>query len=447
MTDNINVQEQEIIEQEVEQAKPTHPLIPLLTPAKQPEELDIPLSIVTDIILRILFNEGNVSLRRFGEIVKLELILLDSIMEKMQHDKLVEVSSTGNVGRFSYTYALTDEGARRSRDSFERSQYIGPVPVPIEKYNQAIALQTQQKLRVSADLVKQSLSHLILPSDFHRSIGPAVQEGSSLFLYGPPGNGKTTVAQAVARLIAGTEGIFVPYAVTVAGYIISVYDPIQFSFSHHPPHPEIAKLKDRDARWGLFERPAIMVGGELTMDALELRYDAVAKFYEAPLQFKANGGMLLIDDFGRQMISPSELLNRWIVPLESGFDFLRLRTGQSLQVPFRQLIIFSTNLDPTDLVDGAFMRRIQMKVNVDSPDVQMFVQIFAIMAKNLGIPVQKEAIAYLIQKWYKEPGRDFQAVHPRDILKTIKAICEYVGEPPHLTPQLIDEACRNYFVI
>ncbi|MBI2975536.1 MAG: ATP-binding protein [Chloroflexi bacterium] len=408
-------------------------------------ELGIPPSIVTDLILRLLFNEGDVSVSRFSDVTRLHSQVIDELLTTMQQDRQVEVAKAGTIGRLSYTYRLTDDGTKRARDAFDRSQYVGPAPVPVDSYNRMIVHQTSGSRQIGPEHVKQALADLILPEGFHRRIGPAVNAGSSLFLYGPPGNGKTTVAQAMAGLLAGAEPIWLPYAITVGGQIIQVYDPI-FHVAAKPEKPSTDRFSKVDKRWGLFLRPTVMVGGELKMDALDLRFDRVAKFYEAPLQLKANGGMFLIDDFGRQQASPQDLLNRWIVPLESRVDFLRLQTGQTLQMPFRQLIVFSTNLDPNQLVDAAFLRRIQMKVEVSSPDEKMFYQIFTKICEVYNLAFDKDSFIHFVHKWYREPKRPLQAVHPRDIVKIIVSICNYESVPPRLTPALIDEACKSYFV-
>jgi hypothetical protein len=251
---------------------------------------------------------------------------------------------------------------------------------------------------------------------------------------------ETTISMHISRLISGTDPLWLPYAITAGGQIIQIYDRLF--------HQEVENENKNtlDGRWGLFQRPAVVVGGELKMDSLDLRYDPVANFYEAPLQLKANGGVLLIDDFGRQQASPVDLLNRWIMPLENGVDFLRLRTGQTIVIPFRALIIFCTNLNPYNLADEAFFRRIQMKVGIFNPEEPAFKQIFQNACQTMFFQFDESSFAHLVEKWYRDDNRIFQAVHPRDLITIMKAICNYDNREFRMTKLLIDEACEIYFV-
>ncbi len=412
----------------------------VLAQPKSVEDLDIPQNILIDILLRLLYTEGNVDFRRMSQVMRVPYAL-EQLLDWLRKEHLVEVSqSSASYGPLNYIYKLTGAGEDRAREAMDRCQYVGPVPVPVNRYTDAIKIQTTGSRLVKPAQVKKALSDLVLPSDFHRKIGPAVNSAASLFLYGPPGNGKTTISMHISQLISGTEPIWLPYALTAGGQIIQIYDRLF--------HQEIEKEQKStiDGRWGLFKRPSVVVGGEMKIESLDLRFDPLANFYEAPLQLKANGGVFLIDDFGRQQASPIDMLNRWVMPLENGVDFLRLRTGQTIVIPFRALIIFCTNLDPFNLADEAFFRRIQMKVGIFNPNIDDYKRIFIKVCQQIGIYFDEISFNHLIDKWYRDDNRQFQAVHPRDLLAIISAVCNYDDREIHLTPELIDEACEIYFV-
>jgi predicted ATPase with chaperone activity len=326
----------------------------------------------------------------------------------------------------------------RVHQILERTTYTGPAPVTLDHYKAVIAAQKITDVRVGARDVRESMKELVLEDRVLDSMGQAINTGRSLFLFGPPGNGKTILAEHIVPLLGGS--VLIPHAFTVDGHIIKVLD-----LHNHEPVPSAAR-PDYDRRFVLCKRPAIISGGELTLEVLDLVYDKFARIYEAPLQLKANGGMFLIDDFGRQQVSPRQLLNRWIVPLEKRIDFLTLHTGKKIEIPFDQLIVFSTNLQPKDLVDEAFLRRIQNKIHVTNPSVEAFREIFRRQCGLLGVPFDQNGLVYVLREYYVKPKRELRAVHPRDILRTLIGIARYHNVPPTLTPELVDRACQAYFV-
>ncbi|HQY31723.1 MAG TPA: ATP-binding protein, partial [Thermomicrobiales bacterium] len=326
----------------------------------------------------------------------------------------------------------------RSHQILERTTYTGPAPVTVEHYRRVIKAQAISTVRVGPREVREALAELVLEDHVMDAMGQAVNTGRSLFLFGPPGNGKTMLAEHIVPLLGGE--VLIPHAFSVDGQIIKVFD----LHNHEPVEVEGRPAFDR--RFVLCRRPAIITGGELTLEGLDLTYDKFSRIYEGPLQLKANGGMLLIDDFGRQQVSPKQLLNRWIVPLEKRVDFLTLHTGKKIEIPFDQLIVFSTNLLPKDLVDEAFLRRIQNKMHVANPTVDIYREIFKRQCESLGVPFDQNGLVYLLREYYVKPKRELRAVHPRDILRTLIGIARYHNIPPVLSQKLLDRACQTYFV-
>ena len=299
--------------------------------------------------------------------------------------------------------------------------------------------------------VRAAFNGLIVSSDMFDRVGPALMSGQSAFLYGPPGNGKTTIATRMAGLLA-TDPIYIPYAVSVGNHIITVFDELSHTLASEGLGAETAFgwIKEgappTDERWVLINRPHVMVGGELVLASLNLIWDPAVKYYEAPLQMKANGGMFFIDDFGRQQMDPQELLNRWMVPLETRVDFLSLHTGKKIEIPFEQLVVFSTNLDPAELVDEAFLRRIRHKIKVGNPTQDEFYQVFVSMCRANGIEYTEAAFAHLVEEWYLKPQREFKNCHPRDIVAQMLDMARYKEIQAVATPHMLDMACSAYFV-
>jgi predicted ATPase with chaperone activity len=415
-------------------------------PLTKLEDTGLNLLNVADLVLKVLYLGGVLPGHEIAEIVKLPFTgVLETIIDFLKREKYIEVRGAGGFGESTYQYIISSKGSEKAREALERSQYAGSAPVPLNTYVDAMRKQNRDRLIVHEPELRQVLNHLVISEDLLGRIGPAVNSGRSIFLYGPPGNGKTTISEIIGRMILGDD-IWIPYAIDVDGQVIRVFDDVNHELSDKGGAVKQGTGLIPDPRWVRIKRPMIMVGGELTLAGLDLVYDDTNKFYEAPFQVKSNGGMFLIDDFGRQQVRPRDLLNRWIVPLEKGVDFLTLHTGRKIEIPFFVLIVFSTNLDPRELVDEAFLRRIRHKIEIKDPSYEEFREIFKRMCAAKKVQYDEQALSYLLKEWYLNHDRPLRSVHPRDLLNQLIDIASYLNHPPILTKELLDRAASSYFV-
>ena len=420
-------------------------------PVNSVEETGLQSIYLADLALKILYNSGYLTGFRMAELLALPFNgIVEGILEFLKREKLVEVKGAGGFGEGAYQYAITGAGIAKAREALGRNEYAGAAPVPIQLYNDAIRKQAAARITVTQRTMRHALSHLVMGEKTLARIGPAANSGSSMFLYGAPGNGKTSIARAIGNMILG-EDMYIPYAVDLEGQIIKVFDSVNHEVARDDTvggtgTGSLRLATKRDPRWIKIKRPFIVVGGELTMAGLDLQFDEVSKFYEAPFQMKANGGMFLIDDFGRQQIRPRDLLNRWIVPLENRVDYLTLHNGRKVDVPFEVLVVFSTNLPPRDLVDEAFLRRIRHKIEIIDPSYEEFKEIFRRMADFKKVPFDEKGLAYLLQEWYIKRNRKLRSNHPRDILEQLLDNASYMNVEAVMSKELIDRACESYFV-
>ncbi len=405
-----------------------------------------------DLALKVMYFQGYLTGYKIAEEMALPFSgVVDQIMEALKREKLIEVrSSQMGLGEGAYLYAITGAGISRAREALERSQYAGPAPVPLQIYNESILRQGRGHMQVTNRMMRQVLNNLVLSETTFQSMGPAVNSGTSIFMYGPPGNGKTSVARAIGTMLQ-SQSIYIPYSIYVDGQVIKLYDSVNHKLANEDDATaqgtgSLRTGARRDPRWVRIRRPFIVTGGELTLAGLDLVFDDTHKFYEAPFQVKANGGILLIDDFGRQMVRPRDLLNRWIVPLENRIDYLTLHTGRKIELPFDVLVIFSTNLPPKDLVDEAFLRRLRHKIEITDPNYEEYREIFRRVTTTKGVAYSDQGLAYLLQEWYIKRNRKLRASHPRDLCDQILDVAHYLSVEPAMTRDLLDRAARAYFV-
>ncbi len=381
--------------------------------------------------------------------MRLPFTILEAIVERLRAERQMEVRGAGASVAASYRYGLTDLGRDRAQQYFGISRYVGPAPVPLASYVAAMTNLQAGRGYLEKTRLAQGFSHLVVRDEMLEQLGPAVNSGKAVFLYGPPGNGKTVLAEGMGRTLGGD--MFIPHAIDVDGHTITLYDPIAHEAIDGDAEAadtasSVILATQRDRRWVRIHRPVVMVGGELTLDMLDLTFNPISKFYEAPIHMKANGGVFLVDDFGRQRIRPEELLNRWIVPLENRIDYLTLHTGKKFQVPFDVLVVFATNLNPESLADEAFLRRIPYKIAVEDPSIEEFTKIFEMNCKRRKLRFHQVMVAYLHRRHYAPVGRPLRACHPRDLLDQVTALCRYRGVEPVVSRELLDAACASYFV-
>jgi hypothetical protein len=412
-------------------------------------ETGLPMTLMRDILIKTMYR---MSLNQVSEIARwvcLPFAMVQLLIDDARHERLVEAMGTLHATSTSAEmgFQLTEAGRKRAQDALGLSEYYGAMPVPMEAYAEQVARQSIRKIRITRDQLVAAMGDLILPESLLDHLGPAVTSGRSILMYGPPGNGKSSISNGIRGAMG--DHIYIPRAVVHAGQVIAVFDPIVHTLVSDPAQAGGGlRLSSQryDPRYVLCERPTVITGGELSLGMLELKYNPVARTYQAPLQFKATGGIFIVDDLGRQEEPPQALINRWIVPLEMNYDILSLQSGEKFIVPFDTLVIFSTNFHPNDIFDQAALRRIFFKIKIDGPTRDDFLKIFGLVARKRRMPVDEAAIAHLLATKYPTIDNVFANYQPVFLIDQMIAICEFEGKPYHMSPELIDRAWANMFV-
>ena len=407
------------------------------------EETGLPTSLIESLIVKYLLQVGSESGHNIAKFVKLPYGLLDDTFGELRTRKIVVHDRAAPLN--DYYYSLTEQGREQARTYLRNCAYTGAAPVRLIDYVLSVEAQSIRDESPKRAQLEEAFKDISVNTDLFEDLGPAINSGAGMFLYGSPGNGKSTLAKRITMCFG--DAVWVPYAVVEDNQIIKIFDRAYHTPIRSKETGSLVVTESFDGRWVKIRRPTVTVGGELTLSSLEIQHNPTSNVSEAPLQMKSNCGCLLIDDFGRQLIDPSTLLNRWIVPLENRVDYLTLATGKKIQVPFEQLIIFSTNLEPKDLVDEAFLRRIPYKIKIDDANEQEFHDLFRIYAEKYNCPYTPETVDYLIQKHYKPQNRPMRRCHPRDLLGQIRNYCNYNGLPMEMKPEYFDRVVRSYFTV
>jgi hypothetical protein len=399
------------------------------------------------LLMKLIYGERLESTRQFVEAIKLPYHIVLELVQKCVDRMLLRSLGTHHAESLvDMRYAITDEGRRWTVDSLQQLRYVGPAPVTLEDFVDQVNLQKVTNDLVTYPRIRDAFGDLTIDDAIVEQCGPALNSGRAMLLYGPPGNGKSSIARCFGDVFSSV--IYVPYAISIDGQIIKVHDPaLHFALTSEDAKDDdftgFSRQEEFDARWVPCRRPFVLAGGELTLEMLDLRYDETGHYYEAPLHVKALGGCFVIDDFGRQLVSPTNLLNRWIVPLESRVDYLKLHTGKSFSVPFEELVIFSTNLEPEDLMDPAFLRRLPYKIEVGAPTLEAYRKIFDTECSRQSMDLPEDVFNWIVYKIVEEKGMELAAYHPKFIVDQVVATCRFMGQDPHFEPRFIDYAVNN----
>ncbi|KUF11294.1 hypothetical protein [Pseudoponticoccus marisrubri] len=416
---------------------------------KRLEELRISHVMCRDILLKTLFRKNTNKVTDLASAIALPVPITQEIIDMARAQGLLEAMGTlGAAGQVSseMPYQLTDSGKARALDALAQSEYFGPMPVPLEVYSEQVKRQSIRNIQITRDQLTQAMGHLILPDDLIANLGPAVGSGRSILMYGPPGNGKSSISNGIRDAMG--DKIYVPRAIEYSGQVITVYDPIVHSKAEDDRDDPTALRRTArfDRRYVLCKRPTVITGGELSLDMLDLVYNPTARTYQAPLQLKSTGGIFIVDDLGRQAEPPQKLVNRWIVPLEESKDILALQSGEKFEVPFDTLVIFSTNFHPNEIFDQAALRRIFFKIKIDGPSQEDFLKIFALVARKKKMQLDEASLVHLLKTKYPTIKNIYANYQPVFLIDQMIAVCDFEGIPYRMTPELVDRAWSNMFV-